>query len=116
MGKRLKAVLEGSERDGVWKPEGRNITQYSARHYYATDRLREGVNIYDLAINMGTSVQFLQSTYSHLTALMKSEELTAGQGIHKANAEREKRKESAEKAINDALSNSIEGEKQKEVL
>jgi hypothetical protein len=94
MEKRLKAVLERSERDGVWKPDGRNITQYSARHYYATDRLREGVNIYDLAINMGTSVQYLQSTYSHLTALMKSEELTAGQGIHKANAEREKRKKS----------------------
>jgi hypothetical protein len=116
MEKRLKAVLEGSERDGVWKPEGRNITQYSARHYYATDRLREGVNIYDLAINMGTSVQYLQSTYSHLTALMKSEELTAGQGIHKANAEREKRKESAEKAINAALSNSTKEQMQKQVL
>lgn len=95
MEKRLKAVLEGSEKDGVWQSEGRNITQYSARHYYATDRLREGVNIYDLAVNMGTSVQYLASTYSHLTALMKSEELTIGQGIHKVNAER--RKESANK-------------------
>jgi len=103
MEKRLKQVLAGSEAAGVWEPNGRNITQYSARHYYATDRLREGVNIYDLAVNMGTSVQYLQSTYSHLTALMKSEELTTGQGIHKVNAERAKKKETAEKAIEVAL-------------
>lgn len=114
MEKRLKAILGGSERDGVWKADGRNITQYSARHYYATDRLREGVNIYDLAINMGTSVQYLQSTYSHLTALMKSEELTAGQGIHKANAERQKKKASAEQAINDALTNTIKMNREEE--
>lgn len=103
MEKRLKQVLGGSEAAGVWNSSGRNITQYSARHYYATDRLREGVNIYDLAVNMGTSVQYLQSTYSHLTALMKSEELTTGQGLHKINAERAKKKESAEKAIEEAL-------------
>lgn len=96
MEKRLKAVLEGSAKDGVWKPNGRNITQYSARHYYATDRLREGVNIYDLAVNMGTSVQYIQSTYSKMTSLMKSVELTQGQGIHKARAEQEKRKADAE--------------------
>jgi len=103
MEKRLKQVLAGSEAAGVWKANGRTITQYSARHYYATDRLREGVNIYDLAVNMGTSVEYLQSTYSKMTSLMKSEELTAGQGIHKVNAERAKNKEAAKRVIEAAL-------------
>jgi hypothetical protein len=68
--------------------------------------LREGVNIYDLAVNMGTSVQYIQSTYSKMTSLMKSEELTAGQGIHKVNAERSKRKKEAETAVKNALNES----------
>lgn len=106
MEKRLKAVLEGSANDGVWVPNGRVITQYSSRHYYATDRLREGVNIYDLAVNMGTSVQYIQSTYSKLTALMKSEEITTGQGIHKVNAEKSKNKKQIEDAVNNALNES----------
>ena len=107
MEKRLKAVIEGSLRDGVWEADGRNITQYSARHYYATDRLREGVNIYDLAVNMGTSVLYLTKTYSHLTSLMKSEELTVGQGLHKLNAERAKKEASAKKAIKEVFDESI---------
>ena len=109
MEKRLKQVLAGSEAAGVWEPNGRNITQYSARHYYATDRLREGVNIYDLAVNMGTSVTYITSTYSHLTSLMKSEQLTVGQGIHKVNAERRNKKESAKKAIREALAEGLDG-------
>ena len=103
MEKRLKQVLTGSEAAGVWKANGRNITQYSARHYYATDRLREGLDIYNLAVNMGTSVEYIQSTYSHITALMKSEEITKGQGIHKVKEERAKNKATAEKAIEVAL-------------
>ena len=64
------------------------------------------MNIYDLAVNMGTSVQYIQSTYSKMTSLMKSEELTAGQGIHKVNAERSNRKKEAEDAIKTALNDS----------
>jgi len=103
MEKRLKQVLAGSEAAGVWKADGRNITQYSARHYYATDRLMDGLDVFVLAVNMGTSVQYIQSTYSHLTSLMKSEEITRGQGIHRVIAERAKNKETAEKAIKTAL-------------
>ena len=106
MDKRFKSVLEGSANDGIWEPNGRVLTQYESRHYYATDRLREGVNIYDLAVNMGTSVQYIQSTYSKMTSLMKSEELTAGQGIHKVNAEKSKRKKEAESAVKNALNES----------
>jgi hypothetical protein len=41
-----------------------------------------------------------------MTSLMKSEELTAGQGIHKVNAERYNRKKEAEDAIKTALNES----------
>ena len=45
---------------------------YSLRHYYATQRLLEGIPIYDLAQQMGTSVLMIQKHYSHLTPLMKA--------------------------------------------
>lgn len=103
MDKRFKNVFEESANDGIWQPNGRVVTQYKGRHYYATDRLREGVNIYDLEVNMGTSIQYIQSTSSKMTSLMKSEELIAGQGIYKVNAEKSKRKKEAETAIKKAL-------------
>ena len=101
--KRLKSVCALSAGDGVWKPEGRNITNYSARHHYATTALMRRVDIYDLAINMGTSIHYIEQTYSHITALMKGDELTKGQGIYKVFEERTKKKEAAELAINKAL-------------
>ena len=45
---------------------------YSLRHYYATQRLLEGIPIHDLAQQMGTSVLMIQKHYSHLTPLMKA--------------------------------------------
>jgi len=68
------------------------------------------VDMYDLALNMGTSLQYLQSTYLHISTLMRSDDLTKDQGIYKAVAERQRRKEAAEKAIRDALPKG--GEKQ----
>lgn len=102
--KRLKAVCEGSAAAGVWEPNDRVITNYSARHYYATQAIMRKVDIYDLALNMGTSIQYLQSTYIHATTLMKSDDLTKGQGIYKAMEERKEKEDAAEKAIRDALS------------
>ena len=80
MEKRLKQVLNGSGLQKKLDDTGRALTQYSARHYAATQALMRGVNIYDLAINLGTSVLYIERTYSHITAMMKSKELTAGQG------------------------------------
>ena len=80
MEKRLKQVLNGSGLQKKLDNTGRALTQYSARHYAATQALMRGVNIYDLAINLGTSVLYIERTYSHITAMMKSKELTAGQG------------------------------------
>lgn len=47
---------------------------YSLRHYYATQRLLEGIPIHDLAEQMGTSVLMITKHYSHLTPLMKAKQ------------------------------------------
>ena len=36
---------------------------YSLRHYYAVSALRAGLGVYDIARNMGTSVQMIQQYY-----------------------------------------------------
>jgi len=80
MEKRLKACLIGSGLQKKLDETGRHITQYSARHYAATQALMRGVDIYDLSINLGTSVNYIEKTYSHITSMMKSKELTKGLG------------------------------------
>ncbi len=83
MEKRLKAVIEGSGLKQILDESGRHITQYSARHYAATDALMRGVSIYDVAVNLGTSVHYIEQTYSKVSALKKSKEITKGQGAHR---------------------------------
>ena len=78
--KRLRKVLAGAERDGVIDLRGRNITNYSARHHYITEAIQRGVDIYDVALNAGTSLNYIEKTYSHITTLMRSRELTKGLG------------------------------------
>jgi hypothetical protein len=46
------------------------------------------VDIYTLSLNMGTSISYISSTYSHITTMMKSEEITQSQGYHKVLDER----------------------------
>ena len=85
MEKRLKAVVEGSGLKKVLDDTGRHITQYSARHYAAVDALMRGVSVYDVAMNLGTSVNYIEKTYARqLTAMMKQKDLTKGQGYWKA--------------------------------
>ena len=83
MEKRLRSVVVGSGLQEKLDETGRHITQYSARHFAATNALMRGVGIYDLAVNLGTSVFYIERTYSHITAMMKSKELTKGQGYWK---------------------------------
>lgn len=80
MEKRLKQVLELSGMKEKLEQDGRHITLYSARHFYCTMRLMKKVDIHTLALNMGTSINYIEKTYSHLTTLMMSEEITKGQG------------------------------------
>ena len=111
--KRLKMVCKLSEEAGVWKSEGRNITNYSARHYYATQSLMRKLDIYEVALNMGTSVYYLEQTYSHITTIMKSDELTKGQGYYKHKEEQEEKRKVAKNAIEDALGKDKPGSKYK---
>jgi len=102
MEKRLKQVVEGSGLKKKLDDTGRHITQYSARHYAATDALMRGVSIYDLAINLGTSVHYIESTYSKVISSMKSKEITKGQGYYKALEERSKDMKTERQAFLDA--------------
>ena len=42
---------------------GQKYTIYSLRHFYAQMRLNEGVNVYNLASNMGTSTDMISRFY-----------------------------------------------------
>ena len=101
--RRLKCVCEGAEEAGVWKSNNRNITNYSSRHYYASQSIMRKLDIYEIALNMGTSVYYLEQTYIHTTTMMKKDELTKGQGVYKSIEERQAKEAAAEKAIREAL-------------
>ena len=58
--------------------DGKKRPPYSLRHYYATQRLLDGVHIYDLAKNMGTSVKQIENHYGHVLTTQKSKELIQG--------------------------------------
>jgi len=52
------------EESGVDKT-GRKLTWYSCRHFYGTKRIEEGVDVYLLAEQLGTSVGMIESHYGH---------------------------------------------------
>ena len=88
---RLKQVIELSGLQKKLDDTGRHITQYSARHYAVVDALMRDVNVYDVAMNVGTSVHYIEKTYAkQLTSIMRQKELTKGQGYWKTLEEREK--------------------------
>ena len=62
----------GVEFDGV----GKKHTIYSLRHTYATMRLTEGVSVYALARNMGTSVAMIELFYGQTRTPDQAAELT----------------------------------------
>ena len=47
----------------LYGSDGKKRTPCSLRHTYATVRLSEGVSIFQLAANMGTSVEMLENFY-----------------------------------------------------
>lgn len=57
---------------------GKPRPPYSLRHYYATERLLKGVDVFDLARNMGTSVKQIEKHYSHVLTTQKTAELIQG--------------------------------------
>ena len=73
----------GADAAGYIDLRGRTISNYCARHFYITDALLRGVDIYDIAQNAGTSVQYIESTYSKVTVDMKAEDITKNLGGHR---------------------------------
>lgn len=50
-------------------------TLYSCRHTYITRKLKEGVDVYLIATNCGTSIEMIQEYYSKLESIMRADEL-----------------------------------------
>ncbi|TWB34314.1 tyrosine-type recombinase/integrase [Nitrospirillum pindoramense] len=57
---------------------GRRRSTYCFRHTYATFRLTEGVDVYLLAKQMGTSVKMIEDHYGHVTAVKNADLILAG--------------------------------------
>ena len=81
--KRLKKVIEGADKDGFIELNGRIITNYQARHHHITEAIMRGVDIYDIALNCGTSINYIEKTYSHVSVQMRSKSITKGLGVHR---------------------------------
>lgn len=55
---------------------GEKFTLYSLRHFYAVQALRRGIGVFDIARNMGTSVQVIQNYYGkHATPMVLATQL-----------------------------------------
>ena len=57
---------------------GSRRSTYCFRHTYATFRLMEGVDVYFLAKQMGTSVQMIEDYYGHITPAKNAERILQG--------------------------------------
>jgi integrase len=59
-----RSFREALDKAGVlYGPDGNTRVPYSLRHTYATMRLAEGVSVFQLAANMGTSVEMIELFY-----------------------------------------------------
>jgi len=57
---------------------GKRRSIYCFRHTYATFRLTEGVDVYFLAKQMGTSVQMIEQHYGHVNPVKHAERILMG--------------------------------------
>lgn len=57
---------------------GTRRSAYSLRHTYATFRLMEGVDVYFLAKQMGTSVKMIEDHYGHITPSTSTDQILQG--------------------------------------
>lgn len=81
--KRLENILLWSGIQEELDKTNRKIVLYSSRHFYVTIRLENGVNIHQLSRQIGSSVHYIESTYSHVETAKSTEELTKGIGFIK---------------------------------
>ena len=80
---RLENILKWSGIQEELDKQNKKVVLYSARHAYVTWRLEHGVNIHMLCRNIGSSVTYVESTYSHVETAKSTEELTKGIGFIK---------------------------------
>ncbi|MGO4210809.1 hypothetical protein AB4Y89_08985 [Terriglobus sp. 2YAB30_2] len=66
---------EANLREGT---QGVPRSTYCFRHTYATLRLQEGVDVYFLAEQMGTSVQMIESHYGHVNTIKHADRVLQG--------------------------------------
>jgi integrase len=67
------------EKSGLLKSSsGSTRSTYCLRHTYATFRLMEGVDVYFLAKQMGTSVLMIENHYGHITPTKNAERILHG--------------------------------------
>ena len=57
---------------------GSRRSTYCFRHTYATFRLTEGVDVYFLAKQMGTSVKMIEDHYGHVSPVKNAEKILRG--------------------------------------
>lgn len=57
---------------------GSRRSTYCFRHTYATFRLTEGVDVYFLAKQMGTSVKMIEDHYGHITPVKSADQILKG--------------------------------------
>ena len=70
----FNAVLKAAELET--NAAGEKYSLYSLRHTYAVNALRDGLDVFALARNMGTSVEVIQSYYGkHATPLKMADRL-----------------------------------------
>lgn len=87
-GKQIQSFKNGFESllkslDMVEDNHGQKYAPYSLRHTYATFRLiYGGVSVYELAQNMGTSVEMIERHYGHLKPENVAGRMTQGQINH----------------------------------
>ncbi len=73
----LKTVEYKDRKDGLlYDGDGRRRSMYSLRHFYATQRVLNGVEYETLRKNMGTGILQLQKHYYWVETRQKSVELT----------------------------------------
>ena len=62
----------------LYSSNGSRRSIYSFRHTYATFRLMEGIDVYFLAKQMGTSVKMIEDHYGHITPAKNAERILSG--------------------------------------
>lgn len=89
-------LVEAGLRDGQ---NGIPRSTYCFRHTYATFRLGEGVDVYFLAEQMGTSVKMIEDHYGHVNTVKHADRVLMGMGGWEPAENTEASKEAADKVV-----------------